>query len=430
MEDPYQVLNLEPNASIEEVKKAYYYVAQIYHPNKGGSEEQFLRFQRAYQQIVQAYNSGSGSGNVQTPKSFMQLKQGGEVTVDHQFRPGDFRAGQGQFDASKFNRNFGSQREQRDAYTYDIENLDIPDRQEADYRREYAQVTAEAEGIVPMFNEGQFDNQTFHKVFVHMQEQHKEQCQDVEEYGDPVPSTSHDIVPYTDINDPKGNNVQNTYNQAYNTHQNPEGFQKDYLEMIKQRPDIAVDKGMSQSEIRRRMNQYQSAKLEYNKEKLITDQTVALQNVPGLESAKSDRLMMEQRMRLQNDMRPAKQFNAGVDNFDRMLSLRAPAVGMPMGQGSALPMVDRPQATSFNHRRDTHGMMHQPAAVLAPQGTPPPVYKKAKIHKKHRSSRTGGSGSENVREELRKVKRVVKHQQRAIKQLMQSQGRPTGGSGY
>ena len=49
MEDPYQVLNLDPKSSIDEVNKAYFYIAKIYHPNKGGSESEFLRFQKCSQ---------------------------------------------------------------------------------------------------------------------------------------------------------------------------------------------------------------------------------------------------------------------------------------------------------------------------------------------------------------------------------------------
>ena len=51
--DPYKILHLEPNCSTDEVTRAYFYIAKIYHPNKGGNEAEFLRFQNAYKQIIE-----------------------------------------------------------------------------------------------------------------------------------------------------------------------------------------------------------------------------------------------------------------------------------------------------------------------------------------------------------------------------------------
>lgn len=59
MSDPYQVLNVDRNASMDEIKKAYRKLSRIYHPdaninnpNKERAEEKFKKIQEAYQQIV------------------------------------------------------------------------------------------------------------------------------------------------------------------------------------------------------------------------------------------------------------------------------------------------------------------------------------------------------------------------------------------
>ena len=53
MADPYQVLKLDRDtATVNDVKKAYYYIVSIYNPEKGGNNTEFQRFQNAYRQIM------------------------------------------------------------------------------------------------------------------------------------------------------------------------------------------------------------------------------------------------------------------------------------------------------------------------------------------------------------------------------------------
>ena len=44
----YELLELEPNATKEEIKKAYMRLASIHHPDKGGEEEKFKLILKAY----------------------------------------------------------------------------------------------------------------------------------------------------------------------------------------------------------------------------------------------------------------------------------------------------------------------------------------------------------------------------------------------
>lgn len=69
MIDPYSILGISPDASDEEVKKAYRKLSRIYHPdanidnpNKEQAEEKFKQVQQAYEQIMKEREQGSAGG--------------------------------------------------------------------------------------------------------------------------------------------------------------------------------------------------------------------------------------------------------------------------------------------------------------------------------------------------------------------------------
>lgn len=67
MKNPYDILGVSPDASEEEIKKAYRNLSRRYHPdanvnnpNKEQAEERFKEVQQAYQAIMDGNTSGSG----------------------------------------------------------------------------------------------------------------------------------------------------------------------------------------------------------------------------------------------------------------------------------------------------------------------------------------------------------------------------------
>lgn len=69
MANPYSILGVSPDASDEEIKKAYRTLSRKYHPdaninnpNAAQSEEKFKQIQQAYQQIMKEREQGSFGG--------------------------------------------------------------------------------------------------------------------------------------------------------------------------------------------------------------------------------------------------------------------------------------------------------------------------------------------------------------------------------
>ena len=69
MTDPYSVLGVSRDASMEDIKKAYRNLSRKYHPdanvnnpNKEAAEERFKQVQQAYQQIVYEREHGTSGG--------------------------------------------------------------------------------------------------------------------------------------------------------------------------------------------------------------------------------------------------------------------------------------------------------------------------------------------------------------------------------
>ncbi len=73
MTDPYQILGVTPNASDDEVKKAYRNLCRKYHPDKNpgnqAAEDMFKIVQEAYETIMDQRKNGGAAGGYRTTGS-------------------------------------------------------------------------------------------------------------------------------------------------------------------------------------------------------------------------------------------------------------------------------------------------------------------------------------------------------------------------
>jgi hypothetical protein len=269
MEDPYQILNLEPDSHIDEVHRAFGYIHKLYHPDKGGNSAEYLRFLQAYRTIVNMHEVQNNHSR-QLAAAPVQCRQQ-SVTPDD--------------------------------YTYNVDELAAAakDRDAKEYKRQYSQVTAEAERITPMFGRGaSFNSQTFNKVFMQMKKRHRKK-----EHGPEEPDAAVVGGNGVELSDPQCRKEQSEYDQAFEScPQNPQNYSRAYLESLKSEPDpTAVDK-LSMAEMKQRMASYQMAQLAGNKERMPPPQSMPA-DIQGA--------MTHQSMR-------------DRDQFSRMLELRNPMI--------------------------------------------------------------------------------------------------------
>ena len=67
--DPYKILDISKNSSMNDIKAAYKRKAKIYHPDRGGSDQQFRLITMAYMSIIEKYK------RLQQDKQFSTLKE-------------------------------------------------------------------------------------------------------------------------------------------------------------------------------------------------------------------------------------------------------------------------------------------------------------------------------------------------------------------
>jgi DnaJ-class molecular chaperone len=75
--DLYKILQVEPNCSTNDIKKSYYKLAKQYHPDKGGSPEQFQKINYAYNILIDttSRNNYNSMNSIQKNKFIVFLEK-------------------------------------------------------------------------------------------------------------------------------------------------------------------------------------------------------------------------------------------------------------------------------------------------------------------------------------------------------------------
>lgn len=78
--DYYAILNVDRSCTLEQIKQAFFKLAKVHHPDKGGKEEEFKKINEAYQWLKLNH------GQVQN-QPFQQMGQYSVTTYDQYGNP-------------------------------------------------------------------------------------------------------------------------------------------------------------------------------------------------------------------------------------------------------------------------------------------------------------------------------------------------------
>ena len=261
--NPYQILQISPGSDLDQIKNAYKKLARVYHPTKkGGSKEQFLKLQQAYQQAVKQFKKGSGASEGEMSNNgifsdHQSLRTGFDQFLQRQQQRPDPRGTQG-FSGDRFNQQFQEQRGSDDM-VYPVSSNDYRERTKQDFEHENAMIDQDRANVQRLFERGQFDANTFNRVFNHVK---KSQETQIEEYREPEPTPLGVSMAFTDVNESSGLDTRNLTQLGYSDYgadglRNPRSVDPRVLAKFRGKKDITRESPMDQGQVKQRLSAYQ-----------------------------------------------------------------------------------------------------------------------------------------------------------------------------
>ena len=211
----YHTLNLNLDASIDEIKQRFYKLTQLYHPDKGGNAATFMKYKEAYQNILKNKQSQPkektfSSVCAERAKPILQLSK-------RKVTPKEF---QRKFQEAEVHNNTG--------YTYNLARLENENgRSDTAFRDEYNTVTKNIKKVTPFTKSSSFNQKDFNDTFVSRKKAHIKQNKQLEEIitePEPIYLDSHYANNSASLENPQhiyGKDKYSHYTQAYNQHENP-----------------------------------------------------------------------------------------------------------------------------------------------------------------------------------------------------------------
>ena len=214
--DPYHILNLKSDASIDEIKQRFYKLTQLYHPDKGGNAAKYLTYKEAYQSILK-----NKKGELK-PKTFSSICAERAKPLKNLDLPAR------KVTPKEFHRKFQEAEVFNDTgYTYNLARFEKENgRVESAFRKEYDTVSKNIEKVIP-FTRSSFNSKDFNDTFVSRKKEHFKQNKQVEEIftePEPVYLDSHYANNSASLENPQhiyGKDKYSPFNGAYNQHENP-----------------------------------------------------------------------------------------------------------------------------------------------------------------------------------------------------------------
>lgn len=213
--DPYHILNLKSDASIDEIKERFYKLTQLYHPDKGGNATKYMNYKEAYQTILKE------SKQKPKEKTFSSICAERAKPLQN--------LSSVKITPKEFHRKFQETEVYNDAgYTYNLARFEKKEkgRVEKDFRKEYDAVSKNIEKVIP-FTHRSFNSKDFNDTFISRKKEHFKQNKQLEEIftePEPVYLDSHYANNSASLENPQhiyGKDTYSPYVGAYNQHENP-----------------------------------------------------------------------------------------------------------------------------------------------------------------------------------------------------------------
>lgn len=372
--DPYKILGVPNDSTLEQVKDAYRILAHKHHPDKGGNADTFKIMKSAFKIIIANIKKGVPIPKTQA-STFGELKTSSQnYQVHKQPEPHEF-FGQNkpinpnkEFSSNDFNQKFmGNKNNNEDYLLATTDNDYRENRTKEQLLSEQAAIDGEIGQIKPMFNgkEG-WDRNAFNRMFEHVNGKPETKITALQGYEEPIALTSG-LQPFTEIDDDHklkqtGNIVSlpfGTLDDSFAGYKNPNAVDNDLLSQFKSQADITNANTIESdygAKMKNRLNDYRSAQFNYHPppanpsqlpDKLLSTKS-AMDKISqkGLSDIYSQKL--NERNQVTNNLRYGTD-NAPVDRSSAATKSKNSANdrNLPVNsQHHAMPIMDYPRSSN------------------------------------------------------------------------------------
>jgi curved DNA-binding protein CbpA len=206
--NPYQILGVPIDATLEEVKEAYRVLAQKHHPDKpGGNPEKFKIIKLSFKMIADNLKKGTHIPK-STSNTYGDMKSAAQNLPPVKYQsPQEFFGSSGDVNPNKnfgtiaFNEKFMQQVKEDDDTLAGTNTEDYREnRTKEQLLSEQRAINDEMSNIKPIFEEKTFDRNVFNRMFEHFNGTPEGKSKDIQTYEEPIALTSG-LQPYTEIDD-------------------------------------------------------------------------------------------------------------------------------------------------------------------------------------------------------------------------------------
>lgn len=281
--DPYAILQIEKNATPDQISKAYRAIAKVYHPDKGGNAEMFRILTEAYQTIINQIGGSTSAGN----RGYTSNGRGSYTREDPEV-PNRGNLSAREYSMDRFNQNFReNQRGGEVDFVYGVDDTDFQPRNLADYKRQRDSVREDLDNMKPLFNQGMgFNQNVFNQMFEKLKKQNGEEETSMIPYSEPRAMVSQNQIGFSNLNPHSGlvsrhdistSDLTKNYcdlNQELNigggvgpgaSFNHPDTLSRRDYRDLRDRPDITKVNKLTQKDIKKRVGTYHDSKIQIPK---------------------------------------------------------------------------------------------------------------------------------------------------------------------